>query len=131
MHILDEAGTLGDYLADAKAKPKRKAGPEGLVLKSCLDCLAKLGIWAWRNNTGAGEIRGRWMRFSQKGSPDIFGMLPGGRWLAVEVKAGSNKASAAQEAWLSRARSLGAVCGVVRNVAELKTLLVEGGFCEF
>ena len=117
-------GTFG-----IRTKPKRKAGPEGKVLRDCLDHLNKRGIRAWRNNTGAGNVRGRYMRFSVKGSSDIFGILkPSGRWLAVECKSKTGKVTPEQTNWLAQMKADGALVGVVRSVGELAKLLEQEGY---
>lgn len=66
--------------------------PEGAVVRSCLDYLAVRGIMAWRNNSGATHTERKdgsrgFVRFGRVGSADILGVLPGGRFLAVECKA--------------------------------------------
>lgn len=63
------------------------ASPESDVLKSCLALLKFRGIPAFRNNTGAVKLEGRFIRYGKVGSSDIIGILPAtGRWLAVETK---------------------------------------------
>jgi hypothetical protein len=68
--------------------------PEGRILAGCLRYLEVRGVYHWRNSTGAVQIRpGRWYRFGKVGSSDILGILPGGRFLAVEVKARGGRLS--------------------------------------
>lgn len=63
---------------------------ESPVVKACLQVLYLAGIFAWRNNTGAAPAsykgRKRFIRYGYPGSADIFAILPGGRFLAVECK---------------------------------------------
>jgi hypothetical protein len=87
--------------------------PESYVLSSCLEYLALKGIFAWRNNSGAVKgPSGHLVRFGQKGSPDILGILPGGRLLCVECKGSGGKLRPEQVDWLSEA-SLAGACVVV------------------
>lgn len=74
----------------------------------------------WRANTGAMKTAsGGFIRFGEKGQPDILGVIaPSGRLVALEVKTEKGKTSPAQDAWLSEARALGAVVGVVRGIDE-------------
>ena len=49
--------------------------------------LSELGCTVWRNNTGAYKDGARYIRYGlAKGSSDLIGMTPCGRFLAVEVK---------------------------------------------
>lgn len=64
---------------------------ESETQKAILDYLALKKIFAWRNNTGAQIIRNadgstRFLRFGKKGSADILGIMPDGKFLAIEVK---------------------------------------------
>jgi len=65
---------------------------ESPVVKACLQVLQLAGIFAWRNNTGMlvvparGSFARRCIRYGYPGSADIFAILPGGRFLAVECK---------------------------------------------
>ena len=73
--------------------------PEGAVVRACLDYLALRGIVAWRNNTTGiyDKRRGAYRPSAgRNGVADILGVLPGGRFLAVECKAGKGRLSPAQ-----------------------------------
>ena len=79
----------------------RRGTPEGRVKAGCLRYLEKQGITAWNNPSGAVEVRpGQWLHFDKKGSADILGCLPGGRFLAVEVKAPGGRLSPEQKQFL-------------------------------
>lgn len=61
---------------------------EAEILAAVLVGLAERRIVAWRSNTGAARApNGRVIRFGLKGAADIIGLLPGGRFLAIECKA--------------------------------------------
>jgi hypothetical protein len=76
--------------------------PESVVLSGCLRFLEKAWIYHWRNSTGAVRIGpGRFIRFGKVGSLDIEGILPGGRFLAVEVKAPDGRLSPEQKRFLA------------------------------
>jgi len=66
--------------------PTPKEDLEGAVLGECLDLLSAMGIVCWRSNTGAVKIDTRYIKFGPKGKADIIGLLPNGRFLAVECK---------------------------------------------
>jgi hypothetical protein len=103
--------------------------PESLVLDDCLQYLEIRGIYHWRNNTGAVQVRpGEFVRFGKKGSSDILGILPGGRMLCVECKARGGRLSPEQKQFLADAGELGALALVVRGWWELDEALREAGY---
>ena len=109
----------------------KRTTPEGLILNACLQYLQARGIFHWRNNTGAVQIvPGRFMRFGKKGSSDILGVLPGGRFLAVECKTKSGRLSPEQKQFLADVRGLGALALVVRDWKELDLALWEAGYAK-
>jgi hypothetical protein len=100
---------------------------ESDVLAACLQLLRLRGVFAWRNNSGAfvlGDGKGRrFFRAGLPGSADILGVLPGGRFLAVEVKRPGGKPTPPQRAFLAAVEAAGGVSTVIRDVAELVALL--------
>lgn len=64
-----------------------KGKPESTVQKECLLVLSRFGVFHWRQNSGAVQTHGHFYRMTSiKGVSDILGILPDGRFLAVEVK---------------------------------------------
>ena len=60
---------------------------EAEVLAGCMEVLDTLGIFHWRQNTGAFRTKsGGFFRSSMAGVSDILGILPSGRFLAIECK---------------------------------------------
>jgi hypothetical protein len=98
------------------------APKESDVLRACLDFLRLRGVFAWRCNTV-----GVWdpvkqvfrSRAGARGVSDILGVLPGGRFLAVECKRPGRKPSAEQAAFLANVVGAGGVALVVDDVREL------------
>ena len=70
------------------------------------------------------------MRFGKLGSSDIIGVLPDGRFLAVEVKALKGRLSVEQAAFLDKIRGLGGVALVVRGWQDLDTALRREGYVD-
>jgi len=104
---------------------------EAQVLEGCLRYLEIQDIYHWRNNTGAVRIRPeRFMRFGKVGSSDILGCLPGGRFLAVEVKAPNGRLSQEQQEFLDKIRGLGGIALVVRGWRELDIALRREGYAD-
>jgi hypothetical protein len=88
----------------------RRGTPEGKIKAEVLKYLKLRQIKAWSNPSGAVRIRpGKFMSFGLKGSSDILGVLPGGRFLA-EVQA------------------LGGLAVTVRGWRERADMLREAGY---
>jgi hypothetical protein len=96
----------------------------------CLEYLHRIGIAAWKNNTGGlTDKNGQYVQFGTPGAPDIMGILASqeGRMLCIETKVGKNKLSQAQADWLFSARSHGAACAVIYTQDEMMSY-VESNF---
>ena len=103
--------------------------PESSVLSGCLNYLTRIGIFHWRNSTGAVRIGpGRFMRFGKVGSSDILGCLPSGRFLAVECKSKNGRLLPEQKQFLDDITHLGGLAVVAHSFQELDTALREAGF---
>ena len=85
---------------------------------------------AWNNPSGAMKIADRWIHFGKKGSSDILGCLPGGRFLAVEVKTPGGRLSPEQRDFLEMIKGLGGLSMVVRDWRELDTALRREGYTD-
>ena len=100
--------------------PKQR---ESDVVRGCLSALHTLGVLAWRNNTGvvmaAYKGKARPIRFGHVGSPDLIGVLRGGRFLGVECKAGRNKQTPDQAAFAEQVNAQGGLCVCVNDPATL------------
>lgn len=104
----------------------RKEGPETKLVRAFIDYLRKQGHWAWRNNTGTHKVRGRFVPFGYPGAGDIFVVvMPNGRFLSVEAKVGSGKATDKQKEWMETVKAAGGVAGVANSMASLDKLVAE------
>lgn len=75
----------------------------------------------WRNNSGSARAihaPNRVIAFGLPGSPDILGILRGGRWLGIEVKAAKGRQSEQQKRFQRAAEALGGVYVLARSVEE-------------
>lgn len=61
--------------------------------------------------------------YTLKGVGDILGILPDGRFLSVECKSSTGKASADQLLFVKRCTLLGGLCVVVHSLDEMKTII--------
>jgi hypothetical protein len=93
---------------------------EGAVVQACLEYLRIYGALVWRNNTGALKDKtGRPVYYGKLGSADILGLLPGGRFIAVECKSKKGKLSEKQKDFLAEVEQLGGIAIVARSVEDV------------
>lgn len=111
----------------------RRRTPEGEIQHACLELLKHRGVFAWRQNNGAvrlpagGGRMGLYRMCSINGVSDILGILPDGRFLAVECKAKGGKATEDQKAFLGLINGFGGAGWVIDDVATLNQRLTEEG----
>jgi len=98
---------------------------EANIQSDILIALSKAGAIVWRNNTGALQDKtGRLVRYGLcKGSADIIGICPDGRFLAVEVKNSTGRATSDQVRFIEAVRSKGGRAGVARSVEDALRIL--------
>ena len=87
-------------------------------------------IWFERSNGGGGRVGARWVWFyrlylrgrepGSNGKADIVGMLPGGRFFALEVKQRGKKATADQREYLEAVAAGGGIAATVRSFQDAK-----------
>ena len=107
----------------------KRETPEGRIKAEILEYLKVRGFLAWNNPTGAVRVApNRWLHFGLKGSADILGILPGGWFLAVEVKAPNGRLSPEQGEFLETVKKLGGFAVCVRGWQELDEALRAAGF---
>lgn len=88
--------------------------------KEILDYLQKvLGIFCWRNNTGAFYKNNHFYRFGKPGASDIIGILPDGKFLAIEVKRPHGKLKPDQRMFLDEIGCNGGVAIVARSLDDV------------
>lgn len=87
---------------------------ESALLKSTLAYLRAMQIKAWRNNTGGirwtrKDGRAAVTKFGLPGASDVFGILPDGRFLAIETKRPSESPTPEQWRFLLEIQRSGGV----------------------
>lgn len=98
---------------------------ESAIVAQCLEWLAMRRIFAWRNNTGSYKTpEGRFIRYGHVGSADIIGLLPDGRFLAVECKTPEGRQSKAQRIFQSSITRNNGVYILARGTEDLERALV-------
>lgn len=108
----------------AKTRRKKRA-PEGDTQRAIMEYLTLCARVAWfmRANSGGMKINERWVNMAPAGTADIIGMLNDGRFFAIEVKAGNNAPTAAQESFLTLIADNGGVAFVARSVGDVEEVL--------
>lgn len=103
-------------------QPKRTHDrKEGAALVEVLKALRAhpLVSWAERQNSGAANVGGRFIRFGWPGCPDVIGQLRDGRFLGCEVKNPTGKLRPEQSVFLERIRSSGGVAFMARDCRDV------------
>jgi hypothetical protein len=102
----------------------KKDTKESKVKTDCLEYLRLIGAFVWNNPTGAYQARpGEWIHFGKTGSADIIGLLPGGRFLAVECKADNGRVSDTQRKFLDTVTRLGGIAIIARSYTDVADTL--------
>ena len=84
--------------------------------------------WDRHNNTGAVKIpapsgKDRFVRYGFPGCSDIIGQLTDGRFLAIEVKSKTGRATEAQSEFLAMVATNGGVSVLARSIDDVTPLL--------
>jgi predicted component of type VI protein secretion system len=93
---------------------------ETYIVSECLEWLAVNGIFAWRNNTGAIKVEGRFIKYGKIGSADILGVLPDGRHLEIECKTETGTQEPEQIIHERKVKKNNGVYLLVRSLKELQ-----------
>lgn len=103
-------------------KQKKEPAPkikESDLLAFTLQSLQLAGIVHWRVNNAPGLFnRGGKVMFKKsplKGFPDVGGIMPNGRFFAIELKVPKGKLSPEQEKWITQINHTGGMAVVLRD----------------
>lgn len=101
-----------------------KPATETALVHACLDLLRMRGCFVWRQNSGGVRAtykgKSRFFRFNHAtGCSDIIGMMPDGRFLAVECKLPGKLLTTHQAAFLDAVRATGGVALVATCLRDL------------
>lgn len=116
------------YVARTKQPAKKRSGktPEAKVTAACDAYLKSIGALVIRTNSGSwSDEQGNIIMGAKGGTSDKTLCLPGGHFAALELKAGTNTLSAAQQAYKARVERLGGVFIEAHSAAELRAGLVQ------
>lgn len=94
------------------------------LVNACLWWCKAHGIKAHKHNSGAtATARGGFVRYGFAGCPDILGVLPGGKHMAVECKTGTGRLTPEQDEYRREVEALGAVFVLARDLEALEVAL--------
>lgn len=99
---------------------------EANIQNDVMIALSKSGAIVFRNNVGALKDKtGRLVRYGVggNGGSDIIGICPDGRFLAVEVKKNTGRATEDQLRFIEAVRAKGGRAGVARSVEDALRIL--------
>ena len=93
-----------------------------------LDYLNRSGVFAFKVNTvgvwdSKQNIYRSLSKFVLKGTSDILGVLPNGRFLAIEMKTKTGVASKEQTAFINRVNKSGGLAFIARGIPDVKEKL--------
>ena len=96
---------------------------EALISHAIREYLEYKNVFFWRNNVGAGFFKNknggeRFVRFSQKGSPDFF-CLSNGMLFGIEIKTAKGEQSEDQEKYQKAFEKAGGVYILARCVDDV------------
>lgn len=98
--------------------------PEKVIQRRILTFLKEIGIYAWHNKTtGIFDPKKKIFRrpvtsFEQKGIADILGILPDGRFLAIEVKSKTGRLSPDQREFIRQIQANNGIAFISRSVTQ-------------
>ncbi|CAB4126869.1 VRR-NUC domain containing protein [uncultured Caudovirales phage] len=112
--------------------------PEAVIQAEIWRAATPLGATLFRNSVGQGwtgqlvsNVGGRVILENARpvrfglcdGSSDLIGWTADGRFLAVEAKSATGRASASQLNFIAQVQKRSGIAGICRSVADLETLL--------
>lgn len=96
------------------------------IQKAILRYLELRKIYCWRNNTGGfTDKRDHYYTFGKKGSGDILGLTPKGRFISIEVKRPGNKPTPAQVSFMNVIRDNGGIAFVATSIDDIENKMEE------
>lgn len=103
---------------------------ESVYQKAILEYLQYKGIYAWRNqSTGIFNPKGGgFIPLGKPGVSDILGILPNGRFLAIEVKTPTGKLSDKQSAFIFDINKQGGLAFMAVTIEDVQKHLKDNGF---
>lgn len=106
-----------------------KVTPERIIESEILYFLRKSKIFSWKNVTGGyfdpvrKIFRKQTSPYAINGTSDILGVLPDGKFLAIEVKSKTGRPSPEQVLFIDNVTKNGGIAFIARSVEDVKDQL--------
>lgn len=101
---------------------------ESELLSFALTCLKQSGLVYWRvpngpvvHTIGTKQIR---KKSPIKGFPDIAGVMPNGKFFAIELKSDKGRLTPEQTEWITKLNMSGAMAIVLKSKDEIRQFIV-------
>ena len=106
---------------------------ESDIQTQILDFLNMNGVFSFRvNSMGIFDkekcIYRTPSKYSLKGTSDIIGIFPDGKFLAIEVKSAKGRPTKEQNAFINKINSRGGLAFICRSLESLKDILQKEGY---
>lgn len=92
------------------------------LTKQAIDYLTTHGYVVWRTN--AGYIKSN-VRLAPKGTPDIIGYSPKGRFVGIEIKGPNDVIRDSQKKWIATAMSHNCLVTIAFQIKDIQDLIQE------
>lgn len=105
--------------------------PEGRVRNLVCGYLRSLGVYFFVHDSvgiydqKAGRYRRNTSPYRVKGVADVLGILPGGRFLAIELKSETGRLTPEQKAFLGQINANGGIAFMARSIDDVREGLRE------
>lgn len=93
---------------------------EAELLSYALTCLKQSGLVYWRVPNQATRHNGIMKKSPIKGFPDLAGVMPNGKFFAIELKTDKGRLSPEQAEWITKLNMSGAMALVLRTKEEIR-----------
>lgn len=99
--------------------------PASILTKAVVAILAANGWFVWKGGGGcARNKQGDWFRIGAVGAPDLYA-IKGGETLFIEIKAGKDRLSPAQESFKEQVEKHGGDYLVVHHLEDMIEYLLQ------
>lgn len=98
---------------------------EAEIMRDIQVAISQAGHRVFRNNCGSlKDMRGQWVRFgiANPGGSDLIGWTSSGRFLAIEVKTATGRATDEQRQFIAAVRAAGGYAGIARTPEQAKDI---------
>jgi hypothetical protein len=97
---------------------------ESELLSFAITCLKQSGLVWWRVANGPVKHGGVLKKSPIKGFPDLAGVMPNGRFFAIELKSADGKLSSEQIEWITKLNHTGGMAVILRTKDEVREFVI-------